>query len=260
MVSCICTTYRRHYCVERIITMWKYQDYSNKELIIYNTDLEHPMALHHSLKNENIVVINKNIDDETGHEYTNTGAIRRDAVKYASGKYFMLWDDDDLYLHFNLRQAVDQINKKGKKAWKPQKSFFLTQDKLELVRNTMEASVIVEMDSIREIGFRYDSGYESLSWYTKLRDMKELNEYEEDYIPMYCFNWSDSELAGHKQSGDIDNPDNFENHKRESKNYSDKPLEGLDYQETMDILNPLYNFIKINKNLFSRELYKTYMN
>ena len=75
---------------------------------------------------------------------------------------------------------------------KPQQSLFAAPGKIELCQNTLEASVIVKMDRIREIGFRNDlTGYEGLSWYTKLRDEGQLNENNPNYVPSYCFNWSD---------------------------------------------------------------------
>jgi len=257
MISCITTTYRRFYCVERIIAMWLAQTYKNKELIIFNTDYVHPFELDESLKNENIILINNNIDYKTNMPYDNTGAIRRDAVTHTNGDYFMLWDDDDLYLDFNLQQASDLIKNK---AWKPQKSFFKTKGKLELVQNTLEASLLVEMKSIRKYGFRYDSGYESLSWYTNLRDIGQLNEDDSYYIPAYCFNWSDPhEIAGHKQSGDINNPNNFNNHKKNSNDYAKRPLKALNTNELNETLKPLYDFIIRNKDLFPKELYKKYI-
>jgi len=240
--------------------MWLNQNYKDKELIIFNTDYAYPLELNNNLKNENIIVINNAIDYQTKMPYTNTGAIRRDAVTHANGKYFMLWDDDDFYLHFNLKQAIEQIQRINKKAWKPQKSFFKTKEKLELVQNTLEASIIVEMDSIREFGFRYDSGYENLSWYTKLRDLGELNENETLYIPAYCFNWSDDDfIAGHKQSGDINNPDNFENHKKNSNDFARMKLKVLNFENLEKILLPLYEYIKKNKNIFPKELYDKYL-
>lgn len=259
MVSCICTTYRRYRCIERIIAMWQKQTYKDSELIIFNTDDENPMSLDESLKNENIIVINNHIDYETNKPYENTGAIRRDCVTHAKGDYFMLWDDDDLYLDFNLQQAVEQIELSGKKAWKPRDSFFRMTHKLEFCRNTMEASVIVKMDAIREIGFRYDSGYESLSWYSKLRDEKELNEFEKEYIPAYCFNWGDTDgMSDHKQSGDINNPENFENHKKASQDIGGEPLKPMGDEELEKTLKPLYDLIHKEKNTLSKKLYERY--
>lgn len=224
-VSFVCTTYRRFHCVERIIAQYHAQTYPNKELIIFNTDTDYPLAK--GFDEDSIIVINNNTDYQTGMPYINRGQICRDAVTHTTGDYFMLADDDDIYLPWHLQQAVDKIEEVGKDAWKPQKSFFATRHKLELVQNTMEASVIVKMHRIRELGFRMDkTGLEGLSWYTKLRDEGQLDEQYTDYVPSYCFNWGDPpHLAGHKQSGNIDNPHNFQEHKIQSMDYAVRPLQ-----------------------------------
>lgn len=254
-VSFVCTTYRRFTCVERIVSQYYSQTYPNKELIIFNTDMEYPYSL--GFEDSSIVVVNNNIDYLTGEPYQNRGQICRDAVTHANGDYFMLADDDDIYLPWHIQQAVDGIEENGKDAWKPAASFFATPNKIEVVQNTLEASVIVKMNRIREIGFRENlTGYEGLSWYTKLRDEGQLDEHNWNYIPSYCFNWSDpGEIAGHKQSGDINNPDNFENHKRASLDYVKRPLElKLDVPE----YQRYYDFIKENKSRFPEKYYEKY--
>lgn len=256
-LSFVCTTYRRFTCVERIIAQYNAQTYANKELIILNTDIEHPMSL--GFVDENIIVINNNIDYQTGVPYKNRGQICRDAVTHATGDYFMLADDDDIYLPWHMQQAVDGIESLGTDAWKPEASFFATQHEIKVVKNTLEASVIVKMPRIREIGFREDmTGYEGLSWYTTLRDEGQLDEHNREYVPSYCFNWGDpSELAGHKQSGDINNPDNFENHKVQSTDIATRPL-----QNNMDIeplYKPYYTIFKNFKPLFSQYHFHKYV-
>ena len=259
-VSFVCTSFRRFTCVRRIVAQNRAQTYPNKELIIFNTDEEWPYEL--AFEDPNIIVVNNGKDYETGLPYENRGQICRDAVTHATGDYFMLADDDDIYLPFHLQQAVDGIEANGKDAWKPQKSFFATRNKLEMTQNTMEASVIVKMDRIREIGFRSDkTGFEGLSWYTKLRDEGNLNEYNDYFIPSYCFNWGDpAEIAGHKQSGDIDNPNNFENHKEASKDVADIPLVVLSADELDNVYKPYYEWLKTNENQFPEELIAKYIN
>jgi len=255
-VSFVCTTYRRFRCVQRIVSQYKAQTYANKELIIFNTDEEFPYSS--DLNDPSIIIINNGSDYITGNPYTNRGQICRDAVTHASGDYFMLADDDDIYLPWHIEQAVDGIIENGKDAWKPQKSFFAAPGRIELCQNTLEASVIVKMDRIREIGFRSDlTGYEGLSWYTQLRDEGNLDENNMDYVPSYCFNWSDpAEMAGHKQSGDINNPDNFENHKRASLDFAKGPLErNLDLTQ---VYSKYYDFLRTNREIFHRESFERY--
>lgn len=254
-VSFICTTYRRFKCVKRVLAQYYCQSYQNKEFVLYNTDLEHPYVK--EFEDNSVIIVNNDIDYQTGLPYKNRGQICRDAITHASGDYFMLADDDDIYMPWHLQQAVEGIESLGTDAWKPEMSMFATHGEVKMVCNTLEASVIVKMNRIREIGFRSDlTGYEGLSWYTKLRDEGQLNESNKNYFPSYCFNWSDPhEMSGHKQSGDINNPNNFENHKLASTDYVSGPL-------TLKDLNPdydkYYEFLKNNLSNFNQDYYDRY--
>jgi hypothetical protein len=258
-VSFVCTTFRRFNCVRRIVAQFQAQTYNDKELIIFNTDEEYPYEL--GIDDNRIIIVNNGIDYITKQPYTNRGDICRDAVTHATGDYFMLADDDDIYLPYHLQQAVDGIIDIGHDAWKPQKSFFATSDKLELTQNIMEASVIVKMNRIREIGFRNDAtGYEGLSWYTILRDERQLDEDNTKFIPSYCFNWGDpSEMAGHKQSGNIDDPNNFEQHKIQSNDIVTDKLTPINIIELNYVYQPYYNFVNNNKNILNLEQWDKYM-
>jgi len=257
-VSFVCTTYGRFYCVRRIIAQYHAQTYQNKELIIFNQDMEHPFTL--GFEDDSIIVVNNDTDYLNRLPYTNRGDICRDAITHATGDYFMLADDDDIYLPWHLQQAVEGIEELGTDAWKPEKSFFAIGDRVELCQNTLEASVIVKMDRIREIGFRNDlTGYEGLSWYTKLRDEGHLFENNKNYIPSYCFNWSDpSEVAGHKQSGDIDNPNNFENHRKASTDYATMPLTPIEKEELNIVYEKYTNWIENNLDKINKDYYIRY--
>ena len=257
-ISFVCTSYRRFTCVERIVAQYYSQTHQNKELIIFNTDTKYPYSL--GFDDPSIHIINNEIDYETNQLYTNRGQICRDAVTHANGDYFMLADDDDIYLPWHLQQAYDGIQENGKDAWKPKQSFFAMPDRVELCMNTLEASVIIKMNRIREIGFRTDiTGYEGLSWYTKLRDEGNLDEYNTNFIPSYCFNWSDPpELAGHKQSGKIGHPDNFNEHKEHSKDYAYRPLEKLSKENINITYKKYYDWLLINKNQINLNYYNRY--
>jgi hypothetical protein len=88
----------------------------------------------------------------------------------------------------------------------------------------------------------------------------QLKEIHDKYIPSYCFNWSDpAEVAGHKQSGDINNPDNFENHKQSSGDYCTGPLFPLDKTELDIVYQKYYDFLKSQENNINEEHYKKYL-
>jgi hypothetical protein len=239
--------------------MFNAQTYPNKELIIFNTDEEYPYVL--ETPQDNVIVINNGINYETGEAYTNRGHICRDAVTHATGDYFMLQDDDDITLQWHIQQAVEGIEELGTDAWKPEQSFFATSDKLELTMNTLEASVLVKMPRIRQIGFRSDiTGYEGLSWYTKLRDEGNLDEHNKNYVPSYCFNWGDPhEVAGHKQSGNINSPTNFEDHKEATKDVANLPLEAISNEELTNVYAKYFEWLKSNLSQVNEEYYNRYV-
>ena len=217
-ISAVMCTHKRFKCVQRALDCFIAQTYSNKELIIYNTDIFSPYISTHELTSHNVIISNNAIDVETIEPYTNVGAIRRDALALATGDYVVTWDDDDIWMPYFMQQAIDRMTETGLPSFKPEKSFFYASNDLRLVKNTLEASVVADIKKVREYGYLLETGKEGLGWYTKMRDNKELNEHDSRYIPAYCFNWNDGAemLAPHKQSGDINNPDNFENHKKSS--------------------------------------------
>jgi len=259
-ISAVCCTYKRFACIERSINCFQAQDYPNKELIIYNTDVKSPYDFNKMYKN--ILFINCAMDLETGEEYTNVGAIRRDALKFATGYYVVTWDDDDIFLPWFMRQAMDKIEKTGLPSFKPEQSFFYSGNNLRLVRNTLEASVVADIDKIREYGYLLETGKEGLGWYTKMRDKGELNENDFECIPSYCFNWQDGQEmnAPHKQSGDINNPDNFKNHKERSTDAVDGRLPAIWTKEKMsEVYKPYYDYIIAHEKDFSYELLDEYV-
>lgn len=224
-ISCVMCTYGRFQCVERSISMFLDQDYPNKELIIFNT-APVELKLSEALENKGIVVVNNEISYETGKPYTNIGDVRGDSLHHVTGNIYVCWDDDDLYLPFHLSMNIKHLLASGKKAFKPKKSYFSRNGgkTFEYCENNMEASILVFMDVVKSIGMRKETGSEHLGWLEKLRDDKQIVE-DQDVTPFesYCFNWGDS-FAPHKQSGNIGDPNNFENHKKHSIDFGDRPL------------------------------------
>lgn len=263
-------TYGRFNCVERAMNCFLAQTYPNKELIIYNTDIESPyqkelfyVALEIvDIEKYNIKVINNNIDKLTNQEYTNVGAIRRDALMFADGDYVVTWDDDDIFLPHFMQQAIDRMNETKLPSFKPAMSFFYSGNNLRLVQNTLEASIVASIDKVREYGYLLETGKEGLAWYTKMRDNKELDEHDIIYVPSYCFNWNDGDImeAPHKQSGDIDNPENFNNHKAQSLDrVNDRSLSIYSEEKLRETYKPYYNYIRANVEDFPLDLVSKYV-
>jgi len=263
-------TYGRFNCVERAMNCFLAQTYPNKELIIYNTDIESQyqkelfyVALEIvDIEKYNIKVINNNIDKLTNQEYTNVGAIRRDALMFADGDYVVTWDDDDIFLPHFMQQAIDRMNETKLPSFKPAMSFFYSGNNLRLVQNTLEASIVASIDKVREYGYLLETGKEGLAWYTKMRDNKELDEHDNIYVPSYCFNWNDGDImeAPHKQSGDIDNPENFNNHKAQSLDrVNSRSLSIYSEEKLRETYKPYYNYIRANVEDFPLDLVSKYV-
>jgi len=273
-ISAVMCTYGRFECVQRAMNCFLAQTYPNKELIIYNTDVEPydkilPTNHNHYdpyeaaiLKDINITIVNTNTDSLTQKPYTNVGAIRRDALKFATGDYVVTWDDDDIFLPHFMQQAIDGMERTSLPFFKPEQSFFYSGNNLRLVMNTLEASVVGDINKVREYGYLLETGKEGLGWYTKARDNKELDEHEKFYIPSYCFNWNDGDQmkAPHKQSGDIDNPNNFENHKASSLDRVDgRSLQIWDNHKIAEMYAPYYEYLINHKESFPQSLYNKYI-
>lgn len=257
-ISAVCCTYGRFKCVERVMNCFLAQDYPNKELIIYNTDTSSPYNVGQS--SFDITIVNCQNDSITQQPYTNVGAIRRDALMFATGDYVVTWDDDDIFLPHFMSQAINRMAETGLPSFKPEKSFFYSGDNLRLVMNTLEASVLASMDLVRKYGYLLETGKEGLAWYTKMRDNKELDEHDTYYIPSYCFNWNDGQEmeAPHKQSGDIDNPNNFNNHKEASKDsVNGRELQVYSVDQLNQTYKPYFDFLEKNQDQFPKELIET---
>lgn len=262
-ISCVMTTYRRFHCVERSIAMFLSQDCNvETELIVYNTDVKYPLSLDETFEDveHKIKVINNNIDFTTKNNYTNVGAIRRDALTFASGDAYITWDDDDIFFPWNIRQCIDGIEQCGKSSWKPMYSFMkhYGQDPV-LAFNNMEASILTKMEKIYEFGFNMQkTGAEHLGWLEKLIELDDI-EVDKNAIPGYCFYWSDDiSIGGHKQSNnsEFQRPDNFERHKQFTTDHASRPLTLKSIKDYSEIFVPfISSFKKIEdkqKNLFDK--------
>lgn len=263
LITAIMCTYGRFSFVERAMNCFLQQTYPNKRLIILNTATASKEQIYQppSKDLEGLVtIINNNIDYVTGEPYTNVGAIRRDALTHAGTQgYHVTWDDDDIFLPWFMQQAVDRMKQTGLPSFKPEKSFFYSGDNLRLCQNTLEASVVADINKVREYGFLLETGKEGLAWYTKMRDNKELVENDTHYIPSYCFDWNSGQDV-HRQSGDIDNPNNFNNHKTRSVDHVNGRNLRLYSQDIMEkIYKPYYDYLEAHKEDFDKGLYEKYV-
>ncbi len=108
----------------------------------------------------------------------------------------------------------------GRGAWMPAQSYFSGDggQTYRLARNSFEASVLVRTDYLLKYGFDTSkSGAEHLSWRSAMVADGHLSE-EDEVTPFesYAYVWGE---PGHKISGEIDRPDNFELHQAHSTDF-----------------------------------------
>jgi|LakMenEpi03Aug12_release.lakeMendotaPanAssembly.Ray.scaffolds.fasta_scaffold212374_4 glycosyltransferase involved in cell wall biosynthesis len=261
-VSCVMPTYRRFNCVERSISCFLAQETElETELIICNTDVEYPLVLDDSFSYEDLLrikIFNSNIDLNTGKPYKSTGAIRRDGVARSTGEYYITWDDDDIFLPWNIQQCYDGLVRTGKRAWKPKKSIMWWADAPKLEFNVLEATAMMY---IAEATFDENSGPEGMSWYQRLINNNQISE-DEDGIPGYCYYWKDPvEIGGHKQGNalDINKPNNFELHMSRCVDHATRAFTKRNLSYYDDIISRMkFIFDDISKN--KPDTYAKYVN
>lgn len=221
-VSCVCCTYGRFGYLKRSIAFWLNQDYCNKELIIFNT-APMPLVLDASIADLGIRIVNQVTQTKSAKPYMSLGMVRRDALAVATGDVYVCWDDDDLFLPWHVSQGMEHLTRCGRGAWMPAQSYYSMNggETYELGRNNFEASVLVKMEFLKKYGFDADgrSGSEHRPWRRGMVRDRQLSEGDEvTPFESYAYVWGE---PGHKISGTIDKPGNFEHHKTRSTDFGE---------------------------------------
>lgn len=226
----ICCTYNRHRLLERSVGCFLAQDYEDKHLLIYNNS---PEKLRMDRNYKNIWLINNHISTKTGRPYENTGDIFSDALWCIPSDVDIIhfWDDDDEYLPSHISEGVKGMQEAiemGKKAYKPKYSYFRYQKEPQrLADNLMEPSIFVLKEWVEAYGFsEHSSAYHS-PWTSALFKHKKIHVKEKGE-PTFIYDWSD-EAQAFKISGAGHNPDNFQNHKENSKDVGDGIITPINY-------------------------------
>ncbi len=227
-VCLITCTYNRVKCVNRIVRMFLDQEYDGDVThLIYNNsphELIYPLDVLNSLpSNRKVIFINNHKQLSTGIPYSevgNVGDIFRDAFTFIPDDIDIVthFDDDDIFLPNHVKEGVkgmERAEKYGKQAYKPKASYFGYQGKVQLASNTLEPSIFMTYDWLKEHQYRqsvvdYNQGWEEP---LRLKDSIFVDEYG---IPTFLYDWM-GQTGVFKISGSHNNRDNFDNHKAHSK-------------------------------------------
>lgn len=217
----------RHKEVQRIIRNYIDQDYKGQSyLLLYNNSLQKKGALRlddvQLPDYKAIILVNNDKDLETDGEYTNTGDIFRDALKFVPKGVTIctMMDSDDIFLPSHLSAGIKGMKKArnlGCLAYKPYHSYFLWENQCRLMHNTLEPSIFVDYQYISSEGFYKKSVSYHQKWIDTLTARKQMFV-DSDGTPTLMYNWSENH-GNHKISGGADDEINFEAHRKWETNY-----------------------------------------
>lgn len=235
-VCCFCGRVKN---IERIIRYYIDQDYKGQSyLLLYNNSPQKKGAMQLSdiplPDNKAIILVNNDIDLETDQPYTNTGDIFRDALKFVpKGTDVVCWfDSDDEFLPHHLSAGVEGMKKAkqlGCLAYKPYYSYFLYENKCRLLHNTLEPSIFVDFQYVKNEGFNQLACSYHQRWLNILIARKQLFV-NPDGKPSLMYNWQEGH-GNHKISGMGDTEHNFEAHRKWEGDFGDGILRPASSQE-----------------------------
>lgn len=212
----------RHDKVERVIKCFMDQVYDDfMYLLLYNNSKTDQFLDYIEMpENKQIILVNNHLDEETKQEYTNTGAIFRDALNFVPKDVEVInfADSDDIFLPNHTKEGIkgykDAISiNPDFKAYKPFFSYYLHDDnQVDRSHNNMEPSIFVNFDYVKNTGFHYVPASYHQKWLTPLQ--KNYNIYQPlKGVPTFLYCWESGHNT-HKISGLGDHADNFINHRK----------------------------------------------
>ena len=247
-VIAICTTKNRHTHLEKLVRCFLDQDYEGPHtLLIYNNAFESQELGKIDLpENKKIILINNCMDLKTGMAYTNLGSVYRDALQFLTEDYDIAthMDDDDVYLPCHISEGVKGLERGEAKlgiirtncfAYKPAKSYYLDSIGLTEQVNTLEPSIFVNYKYLREAGYFETNVDLHHKWLNALNVGSRIFV-DEDGPATFIYDWSGM-IPVWKTSGDPNNPENFNNYTKNSKDWGDRLITPVDPAITKYYLN-----------------------
>lgn len=237
-VFCICATCGRHTLLERSVRLFLEQHYKGQAtLLIYNnSEIEQELNLPVLPDNRNVILVNNHINHNTGKPFKSLGEIYNYIVKdyfnFNDSVIACFWDDDDLFLPSHISQGVFGIRlawMQGKEAYKPKQSYYRSHEGVKLVENTLEPSIFVRFNWIKKYGFSPVTTEQHLQWLNPLVEQDKILVLS-DGVPTLIYNWGDN-IPTFKTTGDMYNPNNFQNYRKYSQDHGDGKISPISREE-----------------------------
>lgn len=236
----------RHFLLERVVRCFLEQDYENKVMLIYQNS-EINQQLDESLMDKGIILVNQNIDSQTGLPYTNLGSIYNDALKAIpeDAEIVNCGDDDDLFLPTHISSGVAgylRAAEKGQVAYKPKFSYYRYAGGVQKMCNVFEPSIFVCVKHIKKHGCHTNTMNQHHKWLDAVGSNMTMEDGGESTL---IYDWS----GGHpcfKTSGNPHAPENFSNYRNYSKDHGDGIITPCDVEIVNKVYQEVAESIKLN--------------
>jgi hypothetical protein len=227
-ITALMATCGRHYFCERSVGMFLAQTYENKHLLILqNSEISQNLDKDYS----NITLINK-------YGYTSLSEIYNDMLNYIplDTDVVCFFDDDDIYHINHLSEGNKGLLRGGKKAYKPNRSYFQNGSEILETGNTLEPSWFIDASIIKSQKFKTNSNHHHKNWIDWCIENNQL--FDDPLGPKtMAYTWGNLEKPVFKTSGNENNPENFSNYRKFSTDHGD----GIITPFSEQYLSLLYN-------------------
>ena len=159
-------THGRHYYCERAVGMFLQQNHPNKHLIILQNS---PVPQKLDIDYQNVTLVNRS-------NFSNLGDIYNAMLEYIpkDADLITIFDDDDIFLQDHFSEGEKGVIRGGKKAYKPEKSYFYCGDSITLTSNVLEPSWFVDVNVIKSSKFKSESKQHHMDWVNWLITNKQV--------------------------------------------------------------------------------------
>jgi len=245
VVWSIMATCGRHRSLERAVRVYLEQDYEGEHNLVIHNNSDIDLVLDSSIINKNIYLWNNHIDSKTSKQYTNLGAIYTDTfdnIEEDEEYIINFMDDDDLFLPNHLSEGVKgylKAKEMGMEAYKPLFSYYRHHGGIEKMNNTLEPSMFLSSNWIKNYGFRLTTGDQHLEWVEPLVYGNKIFV-DPDGPSTLIYNWGDDYPAW-KTSGDGKNPENFNNYRKHSQDHGDKVISPSKKEDYYKLIKDIWN-------------------
>lgn len=239
----ITATKNRHHCLERVLGMLLNQDTEDEyTILIYNNSKDsQKLNLPKLPRNISVIYYHRYLSIGDNTPYTTLGAIYNDILKYIepiNPDIVTHADDDDMFLINHISEGVKGFRKAkslGLLGYKPEKSWYRHSKGIDLISNTLEPSIFVDYNYLKEKGYHDSTSDQHLRWVNPLPLLVDPLG-----APTLIYNWG-NDFPTFKTSGDPNNLLNFFNYENFSKDKGDGIITPLTSRELSSYYKEISN-------------------